>query len=369
MPSWIFAFALAAGASQSAPQSASQTASQTAPQSAAPTATGAAAAPGARVDRVVLISVDGLRSDALLAVPADQLPGFTRLQQGAHTLNARCDPDRSVTLPNHTAMLTGRPVFGDQGHAWLKNDEADEGETLHSNRGAYLASMFDVAHDRGLKTAAFAGKSKFAIYDVSYDAAHGAADEVAPDHGRDKLDEFVFATKTPEIVDNVVRVLKDGGPRSLVFAHFAVTDLTAHVHGWDITPGSKYMRAVASVDAELVRLLDVIESDAKLASTTAIVLTADHGGGAPLRSHDQAHMWVDYIIPFVVWTGAPAAEHDLYALNALARRDPGLKQPPMNAPGAPPIRNGDSGNLALALLGLPAIPGSTINAAQDLRAR
>jgi len=360
---WITGLALAAGAHQAAPQPA------------VPIADGARAAPGARVDHVVLVSVDGLRSDALIAVPADQLPGFTRLEQGAYTLNARCDPDRSVTLPNHTAMVTGRPVLGAHGHAWLKNDDADEGETLHSNRGAYVASMFDVAHDRGVRTATFAGKSKFAIYDVSFDAEHGAADEVAPDNGRDKLDEFVFAKKTPEIVDHVLRVLKDGGPRALVFAHFAVTDLTAHVNGWDVTPNSKYMRAVESVDAELVRLLDAIEGDAKLARTTAIVLTADHGGGAPLRSHDQAHMWVDYIIPFVVWTGASTAEpghgveHDLYALNAGVRLDPGLKQPPMSAPGLPPIRNGDSGNLALALLGLPAIPGSTINGAQDLRAR
>lgn len=322
-----------------------------------------------RFDHAVLVSVDGLRSDALLALPAEDLPGFTRLEQGAFTLNARCDPERSVTLPNHTSMLTGRFVFGDAGHAWLKNDDADEGETLHSNRGAYVASIFDVAHDHGVATALFAGKSKFAIYDVSFDAEHGAADAVAPDDGRDKLDEFVFATKTGEITDGVVRALKTRGPRSLVFAHFAVTDLTAHVYGWDVTPGSKYMRAVAAVDAELVRLVDAIEGDPALAGRTAIVLTADHGGGAPLKSHDQPHMWVDYIIPFVVWTGAPASEHDLYALNAAVRRDPGLKQPARDAAGLPPIRNGDSGNLVLALLGLPAVPGSTLNAQQDLRAR
>ncbi|NBU42158.1 MAG: hypothetical protein EBS51_15445, partial [Planctomycetia bacterium] len=55
----------------------------------------------------------------------------------------------------------------------------------------------------------------------------------------------------------------------------------------------------------------------------------------------------------------------LYELNSTVRRKPAASERfAANAP--PPIRNGDAGNLALSLLGLPAIPGSTINASQDL---
>jgi hypothetical protein len=357
-------------------------------------ATHATASPGRVYDRVLLISVDGLRSDALIVQDGAGLPAFARLMHGAFTLNARTDPDYTVTLPNHTSMLTSRPVLGAEGHGWIENEDPPPGATLGSNKGSYVAGIFDVAHDRGVRTAMLVGKTKFSLYDASWDAEHGAPDSVPPDDGRKKLDVFLYAEKTSALGDAILRELvepgakeaaadgskgapKDTPKKRLVFAHFAATDLTAHAYGWDVTPGSKYLKALASIDKEIGRVLDAIEKDDALRGKTAVILTADHGGGAPFKSHEQTRMWVDYVIPFLVWTGDGGAPRDLYDLNATTRKDPGIGQPRIaqeetkngasSARPLPPIRNGDSGNLALSLLGLPPVPGSILNAAQDLR--
>ncbi|MFN0009745.1 MAG: alkaline phosphatase family protein [Planctomycetota bacterium] len=318
----------------------------------------------------VLVSVDGLRSDALIAVPAGELPAFTRMMQGASTLNARTDPEFTVTLPNHTAMFTGRFTYGGRGHGWVDNEDPPPGATLHSKKGEYICGMFDVAHDRGWRTAMYVGKSKFSLYDVSWDGEHGAPDRAGADQGRDKIDEYGAFEESEEIADAVLRALKrkdgTGSPGSLVFAHFAVTDLVGHEHGWDLTPGSEYMQAVGEVERELRRILNGIEAEKSLRGSTVVVLTSDHGGGAPFQSHTDPTMWVDYIIPFLVWTGDSEPPRELYEINAATRKDPGLKQPPRSAVGLPPIRNGDAGNLVLALLALPPVPGSTLNAKQDL---
>ena len=60
-----------------------------------------------------------------------------------------------------------------------------------------------------------------------------------------------------------------------------------------------------------------------------------------------------------------AAGADLYALNAGVRSDPGTGRPTLD--GAQPIRGHEAANLALDLLGLPAVPDSTFNRSQDLR--
>jgi hypothetical protein len=75
-------------------------------------------------EHVIFISVDGLRSDVLTSLGPDNLPAFYRLMnEGSSTLNARNDPDYTITLPNHTSMLTGRFVSGSAGHNWTKNTD------------------------------------------------------------------------------------------------------------------------------------------------------------------------------------------------------------------------------------------------------
>src|SRR5689334_1038339 len=79
---------------------------------------GASLAHGAErvADYVIHISVDGCGSFYLeKMIEANQLPHFKRfLDKGAATLNARTDFDYTITLPNHTCMVTGRPVMDKQ---------------------------------------------------------------------------------------------------------------------------------------------------------------------------------------------------------------------------------------------------------------
>ena len=65
---------------------------------------------------------------------------------------------------------------------------------------------------------------------------------------------------------------------------------------------------------------------------------------------------LNFRIPFLFWAGDSVAE-DLYALNA-ERPRPGREERVARDAGRQPIRNGDAGNLALRILGLPPIDGS-----------
>lgn len=318
----------------------------------------------APTEHVIHISVDGLRADAITRHSQKDLPNFYRFRaEGTFTDNARTDFDRSNTLPNHASQLTGRRVLGPDGHNWTQNHDPEPGETLHSNKGSYVASVFDVAHDNGYSTALYASKSKFAIFDQSYNEINGAVDVTGADNGRDKIDRFFVEGDTRKLVEQFVRDMKEN-PYDYAFLHLRDPDRAGHVFDWDFGRGNAYMRAVRHVDALLGEVFELVETTPALAGNTVIILTADHGGGGSWHGHGDADHVENYTIPFYVW-GRGVENAEMYSLNRGHRKHPQMGRPGYDAP-VQPIRNGDAANLSLSHLGLPAVSGSTINFAQGL---
>ena len=70
----------------------------------------------AAAPRVLAISIDALNPTALTRLGRDELPNFWRLiDEGSATLNARSQVELTLTLPNHTSMLTGRRINAKKG--------------------------------------------------------------------------------------------------------------------------------------------------------------------------------------------------------------------------------------------------------------
>jgi len=325
----------------------------------------------AAVEHVILVSVDGLRPQAIAQMDAESLPSFYRFrQQGVWTDNARSDFDYTRTLPNHASMITARGVIGANGHGQISNGTPADTDTLHNNtdKEAYVTSVFDVVHDHGLSTAMYASKSKFVLYDQSYNAQTGSKDLIGEDNGRDKIDRYEFISPDRSAFDLTTKFVADIQSQHYHFSmiHLADTDSAGHGDNWT-TP--EYLDAVKRIDSYLQQIFFAIDSDTQLTDNTAIILVADHGGAG--RAHSEADNINNYTIPFYVWSPDISeiyAGKDLYALNLESRVDPGSGRPDY-AQAKQPIRNGDAANLALSLLGLPAIADveATINAKQDLR--
>lgn len=311
-------------------------------------------------DYVVAVSVDGLGSTCLQTlVDAGKLPHFKQLEtESAGTTNARADFDITVTLPNHISMVTSRRIKEPEGHNWISNTDPAKGVTIHSDKGSYVPSVFDVVHDHGLRTGVWATKSKFVLFKVSYDDLHGAPDTTGPDNGRNKVDCFVYA-KSSVLTDSVISMMTTQ-PCHFAFVHFCDADAAGHTHGWGSEP---FNAALITIDGYLGRIMDLIATNPVLKGRTDLIVTADHGGEG--KDHSDATKPIDYTIPFYVW-GAGVTPGDLYALNTDTRNNPGTGRPDYSELN-PPVRNGDVGNLALSLLGLPSIPGSAIDVKQDLR--
>lgn len=300
----------------------------------------------AATEHVVAISVDGLNPDALAELGRSGTPELHRMiDEGASTLDARTAYEITKTLPNHTGMITGRRIRGDRGHGVTVN--SDPGGTVHQLAGGYRRSLFDIVHDRGGRTALYAAKTKFALFDRTWGARHGRRDKVGANDGRDKIDRYV-RDRSNRLANRVVRDLETR-PFAATFVHLALPDLVGHDHGW---MGPEYLDAVRSVDAMVGRILAAVRGDRDLAGRVTVLLTSDHGGAG--RNHEDPRGEANYTIPFLAWGAGVEAGADLYDLNP-EREHPGDGRPGYRD--APPVRNTDVASLVTTLLGMPRVPG------------
>ena len=212
--------------------------------------------------RVLILSIDGLRPDAIPLAPMPNLLNF--MQNSAYTLSAQTVYP-SVTLIAHASMLTGQ-CPSKHGVDW--NDYIPE-------RGYALGTdLFDIAHAAGLETDMLVGKQKLVQLTEP-----------------ESLDHFVYVNDRESVI--IDRLLSEFPQNfGVLFLHFPVVDGMGHEYGW---LSWQQLSVAFRADEAFGRLL--AELDARnLRGETLIIVTADHGG------HDTRHgstMPEDMTIPWI----------------------------------------------------------------------
>jgi predicted AlkP superfamily pyrophosphatase or phosphodiesterase len=226
---------------------------------------------GRVTDHVIVISIDGLRPDAIAKFKATTLERLMR--EGRYSLNAHTI-DMSITLPSHTSMLTG--VNSDKHGVTWNSDRTDLGYTK-------APTIFGFAHDAGFTTAAFFGKAKFSALQLP-----GTLDFSMRQHG-----ELGMPWGSARTTGYVHDYLHRANP-NLLFVHLGETDFVGHQLGW---MGRTYGQAVRGADLAVSHIIDDATRRFGEGNFTVIV-TADHGG------HNHTHGTtrpVDTTIPWIVW--------------------------------------------------------------------
>lgn len=216
--------------------------------------------------RVVIISVDGLRADA---ITKDVMPRSVRFAQAGAVARRAQTIAKSETLPSHASMLSGVDV---------KAHKIDFNSVRFERGFIKVPTIFALARAEGLTTAMIVGKRKLL--------------HLAPPDTVDHFDIPHDATCAGVASAAAKHIYKGGS--DLLFVHFSDPDDAGHDHGW----GSKaYTRAAATADTCLGVVLDQLAKSPAAAVTTVIV-TADHGGSG--HTHSDGGNAANRTIPWMI---------------------------------------------------------------------
>ncbi|MDP3279274.1 MAG: alkaline phosphatase family protein [Deltaproteobacteria bacterium] len=216
-------------------------------------------------DHVVIVSIDGLRPDAIAMTDT---PNLRMLRsQGAWAQEARTIT-HSYTLPSHTSMLSGVDV---DRHGLLHNNFTPRHGFTRSVTALYIA------RDAGFTTAMFVSKPKF-----RHIAIPGSVDVFErPDYACGPVVRQAAAH---------LQATREG----ITFVHLSEPDGAGHSRGWMT---ESYMRAIAQADRCLGVLLRTIQARADRGRVLLLV-SADHGGHGRTHGSTQEN---DMRIPWIAW--------------------------------------------------------------------
>jgi hypothetical protein len=256
--------------------------------------------PDAVAEFAVIVSIDGLRADAV--TPA--LRTLAMLQRTGAVATHAQTIERSTTLASHAAMVSGvdADVHGLTWNAW------------RPWRGHIrFPTLFRLARLAGIDGAMFVAKAKLRHL-------------VDPDDGAATF--RVAGGSCHRVVEAAEPWLRERRS-GVALVHFPDPDSAGHRHGWMSPP---YRRAVAQADACLGRVVAALRARRGGTERVLLVVTADHGGHG--RSHGT-RLDVDRDVPWIAWGGA-------------AQRGARISRPMLTTDTAPTV---------LEALGLPATPG------------
>ena len=212
------------------------------------------------IERVLIISIDGLRPDRLLLADTPVLHGL--IKGGTYTFWARTTAV-STTLPSHTSMLT---AVSPRKHKIEWNEDFPFAQPVYP----FYPTIFEMAKKAGYSTAFVSGKSKFEPL-----TKPGTVDYARVPEKDEDSDDNVGA--------DAVRVIRELKPEVL-FVHFPAVDRNGHKFGWG---SPEQLAAIARVDGFIGGILAALgETGAR--DKTLVIVTADHGGQGKGHGPDDA---------------------------------------------------------------------------------
>jgi predicted AlkP superfamily pyrophosphatase or phosphodiesterase len=221
----------------------------------------APAEPGAApVRRLVLVSVDGLRADAL-----ERMPALSALRPRAQWSDSMLTVVPSLTVPGHLSLFSGRDVTT----MGVSTNALDESAAIALLVNGATSIFQWVRASGGTSTAIIGGalvpESQLATAKTFF--------------GLDALIAAPEATST--IIDQAISVATGEAAPRMLFIHISAVDAAGHAAGWIDASGAltpAYVAAVADVDAQLARLVSALDP-AIAAGEIGLAITSDHGGG------------------------------------------------------------------------------------------